>query len=248
MTTSSRIVATLKRELKTRGMTYRDVADRLGLSESAIKHMFSTGNFSLRRLDDLCEVIALDLGELVSLSEAQEDRIERLPVEYEEEIVSDIKLLLITYCLVNHWTFDEIIDRYEISRAEGLNYLRRLDRMKIIEVLPGDKVRLLIANNFAWRRNGAMERFFTKRVQTDFFDCDFSVEGNLRIAKNGMLSKKAQSLLKEKLKAIGDLFDDTGWEERKLRARERHGTTMVLAMRQWIYEGFKDLERKPHDT
>jgi hypothetical protein len=28
-------------------------------------------------------------------------------------------------------------------------------------------------------------------------------------------------------------------------ATERHGTTMVLAMRQWIFEGFKEYERKP---
>ena len=245
MTTSSRLVATLKRELKARGLTYRDVAARLGLSESAVKHMFSVGSFSLQRLDELCAVVELDLGELVNLSQANESRIERLSADYEEEIVADIKFLLLTYCLVNHWTFDEIIERYRISRAEGLRYLRRLDRMRIIEVLPGERVRLLLANNFAWRRNGAMERFFSERVQTDFFDCDFSVEGNLRIAKNGMLSKKAQSQLKERLRAIGDLFDDTTWEERRLSAGERHGTTLVLAMRQWIYEGFRELERAP---
>lgn len=244
MTTSLRIVATLKRELKARGMTYRDVAGRLGLSESAVKHMFSTGNFSLKRLDELCEVLESDFGELVSLSEAQENRIERLPLEFEEEIVSDIRFLLVTYCLVNYWTFDEVIERYAISRAECWKYLRRLDRMKIIEVLPGDRVRLLIANNFAWRRNGPMERYFTERVQTDFFRHDFSVDGAIRIAKNGMLSKKAQAQLREKLKSIGEIFDEATWDERKLPAAERHGTTMVLAMRHWIFEGFRELERK----
>jgi len=243
MTTSSRLVATLKKQLKARGLTYRDVAERLDLSESAVKHMFSTGNFSLRRLDALCEIIESDFGELVGLSEAQEQRLERLPLEFEQEIVADIKLLLITYCLVNYWTFDEILERYDVSRAEGLKYLRRLDRMKIIEVLPGERVRLLIANNFAWRRNGPMERYFTRRVQTDFFRHDFSTDGAIRVAKNGMLSKKAQAQLREKLKSIGELFDETTWDERKLPARERHGTTMVLAMRHWVFEGFRELER-----
>lgn len=225
-------------------MTYRELAERLSLSESAIKHMFSTANFSLKRLDELCEVLQLDFGELVSLSEAQEPRIERLPAEFEEEIVADIRFLLITYCLINYWTFDEIIDRYNVERAVGFRYLRRLDQMKIIEVLPGDRVRLLIANNFAWRKNGAMERYFNERVQKDFFQHDFTVDGSLRIAKNGMLTKKAQGQLREKLKAIGELFDDTTWEERKIPAEERHGTTMVLAIRQWIFEGFRELERE----
>ncbi len=248
MTTSSRIVATLKRQLKARAMTYRDLAGSLNLSESAVKHMFSTANFSLKRLDELCEVLQLDFGELVSLSEAQEPRIERLPAEFEEEIVADIRFLLIAYCLINYWTFDEILERYDIDRAVAFRYLRRLDQMKIIEVLPGDRVRLLIANNFAWRKNGAMERFFNQRVQTDFFQHDFTVDGSLRIAKNGMLSKKAQGQLREKLKSIGELFDETTWEERKIPAHERHGTTMVLAIRQWIFEGFRDLERQPRDA
>lgn len=243
MTTSVRLVATLKRLLKSRSMTYRDLASRLGLSESAVKHMFSTGNFSLKRLDEVCEVLEIDLGELISQSEAQEPRIEKLPAEYEEEIVADGRFLLIAYCLINHWTLDEILERYEISRGDAFRYLRRLDQMKIIEVLPGDRVRLLIANNFAWRKNGAMERFFNERVQTDFFRHDFTADGAIRIAKNGMLSVKAQVQLREKLKAIGDLFDDTTWEERKMPATERHGTTMVLAMRQWIFEGFREFER-----
>ena len=228
-------------------MTYRDLAGRLDLSESAVKHMFSTANFSLKRLDEVCEVLEIDLGELVGQSETQEPRIEKLPAEYEEEIVADGRFLLIAYCLVNHWKLEEILERYDIARGDAFRYLRRLDRMKIVEVLPGDRVRLLIANNFAWRKNGAIERFFNERVQTDFFRHSFASDGAIRIAKNGMLSAKAQAQLREKLKAIGELFDDTTWDERKMPASERHGTTLVLAMRQWIFEGFKEYERKPKD-
>ena len=61
MTTSTRLVAALKRVLKSRSLTYRELAERLGLSESAVKHMFSTGNFSLKRLDHVCEVLAIDI-------------------------------------------------------------------------------------------------------------------------------------------------------------------------------------------
>jgi len=78
MTTSSRIIDTLKRQLKVRGITYRGLAERLDLSESAVKHMFSTGNFSLRRLDDVCAVLELDIGDLVNISESQEPKIEQL--------------------------------------------------------------------------------------------------------------------------------------------------------------------------
>ena len=243
MTTSSRIIDTLKRELKSRGLTYKGLAEKLDLSESAIKHMFSTGNFSLRRLDDVCAVLDLDIGDLVDISQAQQHRIEQLSEEQELEIMSDMRLLLVAYCLLNYWTFDEIVARYDISPEQGLKYLRRLDRMKFIELQPGDRVRLLLANNFSWRKNGAIERFFRSRVQNEFFSHDFQDDESLRIVKNGMLTRKSMMRLMEKLQATGDLFDDATREERKLSAEERKGTTMVLAIRHWFFEGFRELER-----
>lgn len=243
MTTSTRLVDTLKRELKARGITYKELARQLQLSESAVKHMFSTGSFSLKRMDEVCAVLELDFGELVSISESQHPRIEQLSAEAEREIVSDIRLLLIAYCLINYWTFEEILEAYDISRADGIRYLRRLDRMNIIELQPGDRVRLLVASNFTWRKNGAMEQFFNEHVQTEFFDHDFRDDGSIRIVKNGMLSKKSQRQLIDKLKAIGELFDDTTWDERKLPARDQLGTSMVLAIRHWFFKAFRELER-----
>jgi DNA-binding Xre family transcriptional regulator len=243
MTTSARIIDTLKRQLKVRGMTYKALAERLELSESAVKHMFSTGNFSLHRLDDVCAILELDIGDLVDISESQEQKIEQLSEENEQAIVTDIRLLLVAYCLINYWTFDEIVARYDIEPAEGLKYLRRLDRMKVIELQPGDRVRLLIANNFSWRKNGAIEKFFRKHVQSEFFSHHFQDDASIRIVKNGMLTRGSQIQLIERLKAMGELFDDTTWDERKLSATERKGTTMVLAIRHWFFEGFRHLER-----
>jgi len=243
MSTSARLIDTLKRQLKVRAITYKTLAERLDLSESAIKHMFSTGNFSLRRLDDVCAVLELDIGDLVDISESHEQKIEQLSEEHEREIMSDMRLLLVAYCLLNYWTFDEIIARYDISPEQGLKYLRKLDRMRFIELQPGDRVRLLLANNFSWRKNGAIEKFFRGRVQNEFFGHHFQDDDSIRIVKNGMLTRKAVLQLIEKLKATGDLFDDATWDERKLSATERHGTTMVLAIRHWFFEGFRDLER-----
>ena len=243
MASSLRIIDALKRELKARGVTYRALAARLDLSESAVKHMFSTRNFSLRRLDEVCAVLELDIGDLLNIAEDREQKIEQLSQDQELEIMSDMRLLLVAYCLLNYWSFDEIIARYDITPEQGLKYLRQLDRMKFIELLPGDRVRLLIANNFSWRKNGAIERFFRSRVQKEFFSHHFQDDDSVRIVKNGMLTRKSVLQLIEKLRATGDLFDDTSWEERKLSATERSGTTMVLAIRHWFFEGFRELER-----
>jgi predicted XRE-type DNA-binding protein len=48
------LLVTLKRQIKARGLTYRDVAAALKLSEPSVKRLFSTGNLSLERLVDIC--------------------------------------------------------------------------------------------------------------------------------------------------------------------------------------------------
>jgi len=59
--------------------------------------------------------------------------------------------------------------------------------------------------------------FFRKEVQGPFFNANFNEkEGNLRLVKNGDISATARQQLLERLNNIGQLFDDTVIEERKL--------------------------------
>ena len=243
MAQATRLVQELKNLLKQRGMTYRELAQELDLSESAIKQMFSSGNMTLARLDRICEVLALDFGDLLQLSDASAHRLQSLSLEQESELIGDPKLLLTAYCLVNNWTFAEILDRYEITGVEGITYLARLDRMRLIELLPGNRVKALIATNFTWHPNGPIEQFFRKEVQGPFFNADFTEDGCIRLVKNGDISAVARQQILERLYHIGQMFDDTVIEERKLPLDQRQGTTMVLAVRHWIFDAFAKLER-----
>ena len=243
MAQATRLVQELKNLLKQRGMTYRELAQELDLSESAIKQMFSSGNMTLARLDRICEVLALDFGDLLQLSDASAHRLQSLSLEQESELIGDPKLLLTAYCLVNNWTFAEILDRYKITEVEGITYLARLDRMRLIELLPGNRVKALIATNFTWHPNGPIEQFFRKEVQGPFFNADFTEDGCIRLVKNGDISAVARQQILERLYHIGQMFDDTVIEERKLPLDQRQGTTMVLAVRHWIFDAFAKLER-----
>jgi len=246
MAQATRLVHELKRQLKLRGVTYRDLAHELELSESAIKQMFSSGNMTLVRLDRICEILSMDLGDLLQASDSAARQLQRLTLDQEAELISDPKLLLTAYCLVNHWTFTDILNRYQLTEVEGIRYLARLDRMKLIELLPGNRVKPLIATNFTWQPDGPIERFFRKEVQGPFFNTDFAGDDSLRLVKNGDISAVARQQILERLHAIGQLFDDTVREERKLPLNQRQGTTMVLAIRHWIFEAFESMEREDY--
>ena len=243
MTRSFNVVATLKQQLKKSGVTYRALADHLDISESAVKQMFAAGNFSLRRLDDICDVLRLDLAELMDMVTSRDAQMEQLDIKLERELVGDIKLLLVAYCLVNHWKVEDITRRYALGEKELIQILARLDRMKLIELLPENRVRLLISNNFKWYENGPIEKYFQSQVQEKFFRGSFNMDGALRLIKNGDITPQGQKQLVERIEAIGNLFDDISREERKEPVTKRKGTTMILAIRNWQFDAFHAFER-----
>jgi len=243
MARSPQIVDVLKLELRSQGIQYKQLAEKLDLSESTIKHMFSSKNFSLKRLDSVCEILGMELTDLVAKYEAQSPKIEQLSLEHEKELVSDAALCLVAYCVVNNWTMQEITDMYDLNETECIRCLAQLDRMKMIELLPENKIKPLISNNFTWHKNGPIEQFFKKEAQQRFLSGSFSGDDAARIIKLGDLSDKSIQQIIERLENIGELYDQLNTEDSKQSFNSRHGTSMVLAIRKWEFHAFHKLQR-----
>ena len=243
MSQSPRIVQTVKDQLKQRGITYRALAHELDLSESAVKQMFSSGDMSLSRLDRICDVLAMDISDLIDVMDKDRRRLRALSLEQEAELVGNPKQLVVAYCLVNHWRFEDILAEFDITEPEAVQIVVKLDRMKLIELLPGNRAKPLVASNFDWLPDGPIEQYFRKEVQGPFFDNSFSDEACVRLVKNGDISVASRAQLCERLAGLGQQFDDVVIDERKLPLNQRIGTTMVLAIRNWEFEAFAKFRR-----
>src|SRR5690554_7540436 len=77
MAQTSAIVSELKRQLRAHGLTYQDVAQALELSEASVKRLFSDKQFSLKRLDQICTLMGMEISDLVRKL-APEPRVEQL--------------------------------------------------------------------------------------------------------------------------------------------------------------------------
>ena len=64
MARTAALVDGLKRELRARNITYAAVARRLGMSEASVKRMFSRKEFTLSRLDAICELAGMEFSDL----------------------------------------------------------------------------------------------------------------------------------------------------------------------------------------
>ena len=80
------LVATLKRRLKIEGMTYRDVAKAIGMSEPSVKRLFASGRFTLERIVEISHLIGFTLAELAHEATVSETRLHTLSEAQEKEL------------------------------------------------------------------------------------------------------------------------------------------------------------------
>lgn len=243
MAQTRELVKTLKSALKANNKTYADVARELGLTEASVKRIFSQQNFSLERLDRICQMIGMEISDLVQLMNEQQQRIQQLSYEQEKEITGDVMLTLVAVCVLNRWTMDEILAYFRISESQCLQHLARLDRLKVIELLPKNRIRLLVAPNFSWRENGPIQQFFQKKIGQEFFHTHFKQDDECLIVLNGMLSAQSNAEFQRKLRRLAREFDVLNADDAALDLSHRHGATLVLALRGWQYGLFKPFVR-----
>jgi len=239
------LIEVVKNALRERGLTYARVANGLGLSESSVKRVFSQENLSLDRLEQICALMDLEIADLFEMTRAAEKRITELTEEQEKVLVSDPKVLLIAILSINHWTVPVMLEKYRFSESELITLLARLDRLGIIDLLPGNRIKVRLAHNFSWRKGGPIQDFFEERVQEQFFKSSFLGRGELRITLQGSLSAKSNELLQQRIRKLAEEFDSLVGEDRSLDHNMRDGMTMVMAIRPWELALFTELRRVP---
>jgi DNA-binding Xre family transcriptional regulator len=244
MSQSKGLVKTLKQVLKQQGKTYKELAEFLELSEASVKRLFSEHSFSLERLEKVCEFAQIEISDLVEIMQESQDKISSLSFEQEKELVRDLKLLLVANCLLNHWTFEQIVETYQVEDLEGIQLLAKLDRMKIIQLLPGNRVKIMVSRNFGWLEHGPIQQFYEQSVQADFFKTSFTGPGEFRIFLNGMLSRASNQTIKNRSERLAQEFNQLHAKDQQLSLDERFGTSLILAMRPWELEVFSKLRRQ----
>ncbi len=237
------LVETLKQTLKSHGKTYRDVAAALALSEASVKRLFASNGLSLQRLDDICQMMGMEISDLVQVMSGRAAKTMELSETLEQQVADDPLLLLVAVSVLNKFTFEDILAKYAISDTELIQKLAHLDRLKIIELLPKNRIKLLISPNFRWRENGPIQRFFQDEVGQEFFASRFDQRTESLVSVSGLLSLTSNELFQRKMARLAEEFADLQRDDERLPLSERHGTTMVLAIRQWEYGLFERLKR-----
>jgi transcriptional regulator with XRE-family HTH domain len=139
-----RIREALKALLKQRKISYIDLAAKLNVSLATVKRFLNREDLSLDRLLAICDEMDLKLEELMNEVRARETREAEkvyLTPEQEEFLVHDVRYFSYWNLLRNGRSPESIAKEFKLSSKSQEKYLRELEKMELVTVLPSGKVR-----------------------------------------------------------------------------------------------------------
>jgi hypothetical protein len=171
-----------------------------------------------------------------------------MTIEQEQILAKDSKLLGVFYLVFNDWQPDDINERYVLTRPELLKLLMRLERLGLVEVMPGDKVKLKVPKSLRLRRDGPIRRAHGRHVVASFLQADFAAAGGLFRFEIRELSKASFITMQRRLERVAAEFNELAELDSYLPSDQREGIGLALGTRPWVVSwamGLKPREGVP---
>ncbi|MFZ4652501.1 MAG: helix-turn-helix domain-containing protein [Rubrivivax sp.] len=244
MSTPQLLLQSLRTEMRRAGLTYRALAERVGMSESSIKRVFSSGDMSLTRLAQFCQAAGVSMHDVMQQALQAAPETDRLTLEQERSLVADPVLLLVAVCCLGHWSFEQIVETYRVEPAPCTAALVRLDRLGLIELKPLNRYRLRVSRAFRWRPDGPVQAYFREHVVSDYFGGRFDGPGETLMAVHARLTGASAQEVSQHVERLAAELSRLHQEDARLPASARDGYTLVVGLRSWELAAFTGLRRE----
>jgi DNA-binding Xre family transcriptional regulator len=243
MSSPELVMQVLRSELRRAGVTYKTLAERIAMSESSIKRMFGQKDMSLSRLAQICKAAGVAMEDVLRQAADVTPHADTLTLAQEQSLMANPKLLLLAICCLGHWTFEQVIETYELSEAECILALVALDKLEFIELKPLNRYRLRVSSAFHWRADGPVQAYFREFVVADYFNGRFDGAGETLMCVPARLSSASAQEVLQKIRQLAAELARLQQEDRRLPLSECDGFTLMLGFRSWEYAAFTALRR-----
>jgi transcriptional regulator with XRE-family HTH domain len=248
MSSPETILQVLRAEMRSAGITYRVLADRIGMSESSIKRVFASGDMSLTRLARICKASGISMEEVLRRAADAAPHADTLTLAQERALVAEPKLLLVGICCVGHWSLEQIVETYHMTEAECIRCLVKLDKLGLIELKPLNRYRMKVSRAFRWRADGPVQHYFREYIVDDYFAGRFDGQGETLLCVHGRLSQPSAVELVQKIQQLAGELARMHQSDQRLSPGERDGYTLMLGLRSWEFAAFTAMRRDGGDT
>lgn len=137
------LLGVLKGLLKDRGITYRDLAKKLNLSESGVKKILSSDDCSFQRLVDIANVLGVKISDLLYEVEHQEMKSVQFTPKQQQVFLKDKDLFnFFIKLVIERMPVEDIQAESKLTKAQTFKYLKSLDDLSLIRLLPENKIKV----------------------------------------------------------------------------------------------------------
>jgi transcriptional regulator with XRE-family HTH domain len=230
------ILKLMKKLLKSRGLTYQDVAKALALSEPSVKRLFTSEKLSLGRLAVVCDLLGVSIGELSRLAEREyEESPQTMTSQQEEHLIADSKLFTFFYLLISGWQPKEIRQHYVISVQESTKFLLALDKLGIIELHPKERVKFLVSRDLDWLRDGPIRRQYELSAREDFLSHGFDNKHDRLKYKAWEISESTMNFMCRKIDKFLKEMDSAASVDDDLSKEQTKSYAFLIGIRPWVF-------------
>ena len=141
------LLAALRSIIKAKGLTYRELADRLGVPLSTFKRHLYSPNITLEKLLDYCQEVDTTLEELQKLAIKLQHDNDSFFSHTQDEIFYQFPQLYDFYRelrhLRNHDSYDYMQKKYGLDSTSTYGYLRALEMLGLVKLTEENKIQLI---------------------------------------------------------------------------------------------------------
>jgi transcriptional regulator with XRE-family HTH domain len=243
---TAQIMSSLKRLLKARGVTYAQLAKRIGLSEPSVKRIFSSHSLTLARLQQICAALDASIQEVTRLAgEPDIEAGESLTWEQEAPLADDPKQFACLYLLLNGRNARELREILAVDERQLRKLFARLNGLGLVELRPNLGARVRKAAALRWRPDGPIRRLYESQVRDEFLKSTFTAPLEALHFRSAELSDASLRVLLRKLDRLSTEFRELAELDRSLPSREKRSFAMMLAARPWVFSMFHGISSRP---
>lgn len=157
---SAQVFDALKRCLRAKGMSYRELADRLGVSEPTIKRLFHEKDCKIGRLEEICSAIGVEIESIFMSANKGPGKGGRIPASAVARLAENASLFGVLILLSQNFSADYIMRVTGLTPASLFLYFRDLERLGLVVRGAGLSVKLTIDTPIEWDLDGPLHAPF----------------------------------------------------------------------------------------
>lgn len=241
---TQQLINATKKVLKHRGMTYQDLAFKLGLSHSNVRRMFSKGALTLERLEEICEILDISFFELSKLATLPHRNTTIFTLKQELALSKDQKLFSYFYLLASGLSPKAIASRHLFNQDEEMVLLIELDKLELIDLYPGNKVKCHFKTDVKWIKGGPLENKYRLQARKEFWQSNFDGKNEKIYSLFGRFSQSGIEIVKKKVERLLKEIEGLSEEESLYKQEELQDMFFIFAFRPWAFSAVVNYKKE----